>query len=335
MQIVERQATYGSRFYCVRDALTQESVTLAVNSRGIFVYTVGDLLEPVQSFEWRHLDNLYYKEHEFSLGLKRQKPQPMETDDELQKACCDPTTRFNTVQRKGRPPVCPSTPAKSTGEDVDNQCFICDSHLLCRALWAAAVAQHKFYLARHYRTLVKMLIAHALCSLPYQAIVELDTKSRSTVQTSPREAGERIDRLVSSASIASSLPSLSSLHSTSSSSMPSARVADGSSSTTSLPALIKQAEYKHFKVKTTDDRAKDAIRYRVLLKRKAEIDSLLAAKMSELKEVCIAEGELTGEMPPEMRDALEIGEEVPKLRRRVGTGFQLPKSLLGSPKVGF
>ncbi|CAJ0935938.1 unnamed protein product, partial [Mesorhabditis belari] len=102
MQIVERCATYGSRFYCVRDGVTDEQLTIAVNSRGIFVYNVGDFLEPVQWFEWKDLDNLFYKETEFILGLKQRKMMgnrpnscliTSEKDVELQKAVNDPTTK--------------------------------------------------------------------------------------------------------------------------------------------------------------------------------------------------------------------------------------------------
>ena len=48
-------------------------------------------------------------------------------------------------------------------------------------------------------------------------------------------------------------------------------------------------------------------------------------------ELCIKEGELTGELPPEI--PLAPGEPVPAIRRRVGTEFALPETLLTKPSA--
>ena len=40
-------------------------------------------------------------------------------------------------------------------------------------------------------------------------------------------------------------------------------------------------------------------------------------------------------MPPEIYDALMPGEDVPKLKRRIGTAFSIPEELINADKVEF
>lgn len=72
--------------------------------------------------------------------------------------------------------------------------------------------------------------------------------------------------------------------------------------------------------------AKKAEMVATLQARRAQLEAKLAAKNEELKMLCIQEAELTGVLPPEI--PLEPGETPPTLRRRVGTSFTLPESLL-------
>ncbi|CAD6191942.1 unnamed protein product [Caenorhabditis auriculariae] len=143
------------------------------------------------------------------------------------------------------------------------------------------------------------------------------------------ELSEKLNRLTSSSSIGSSLPSLSSLHSTSSAStMPSAKIADGSC--ISLPAL-KTPSFQ----KTDEDRQRDVVRYREMLQKRAELEETLIERLTELKAICVQEGELTGAMPDEMQNALMPGEDVPRLKRRVGTSFSIPEELIRADKSEF
>ena len=60
--------------------------------------------------------------------------------------------------------------------------------------------------------------------------------------------------------------------------------------------------------------------------RREALEAKLKEKKALLKEVCLKEGELTGELPPEI--PLAPGEPLPTIRRRVGTEFQISESLM-------
>lgn len=60
--------------------------------------------------------------------------------------------------------------------------------------------------------------------------------------------------------------------------------------------------------------------------RREALELKLKEKNELLKELCIKEGELTGELPPEI--PLNPGEPLPTIRKRVGTEFKLSEDLL-------
>ncbi|XP_071442597.1 uncharacterized protein sstn [Hetaerina americana] len=60
--------------------------------------------------------------------------------------------------------------------------------------------------------------------------------------------------------------------------------------------------------------------------RKKVLEAALQAKTEELRRLCVAEAELTGELPPET--PVGPGEEPPLFRRRVHTAFTLPNNLI-------
>ena len=84
---------------------------------------------------------------------------------------------------------------------------------------------------------------------------------------------------------------------------------------------------------TEDARRARAEMVSALKARREALEEKLREKRAVLKELCIKEGELTGELPPEI--PLAPGEPLPVIRKRVGTEFQISEKLLnksGTPE---
>ncbi|XP_065576337.1 innate immunity activator protein-like [Artemia franciscana] len=65
--------------------------------------------------------------------------------------------------------------------------------------------------------------------------------------------------------------------------------------------------------------------------RKESLELKLKEKLEKLKEFCLKEAEITGEMPPEL--PLNPGETVPQIRRRIGTALAIPENLIMKAKA--
>ncbi|VDM61246.1 unnamed protein product [Angiostrongylus costaricensis] len=168
-----------------------------------------------------------------------------------------------------------------------------------------------------------------LSSVQVEESLHLERRFQSGTTAVPgfdqHDFSDRLNRLISQSSIGSSLPSLSSLHSASSLiTMPAAKVADGS--LTPLPLFF-------LFVNLIIDRQRDLELYKILRGKKAELEELLRSRLHELRLICLKEGEITGEMPEEINTTLKPGEEMPKLKKRVGTSFSIPEEILKSDKV--
>lgn len=85
--------------------------------------------------------------------------------------------------------------------------------------------------------------------------------------------------------------------------------------------------------KTIDEFQKDQEKCDRLKARKAELEMRLRQKMQELKDVCVEEGDITGEMPVEINDVVLPGDDFPRLKRRVGTAYSIPDELIKADKV--
>lgn len=71
--------------------------------------------------------------------------------------------------------------------------------------------------------------------------------------------------------------------------------------------------------------------YAALKARQAALEEALRKKTEELRALCIQEGELTGDLPPET--PLVPGEPVPQIRKRMGTTFALSPKLVNRDKA--
>ncbi|VDK87063.1 unnamed protein product [Onchocerca ochengi] len=166
----------------------------------------------------------------------------------------------------------------------------------------------------------------ALNSERKRKMLEWNVSRKRIVSNDPgvelKQLGEKLCRLISHSSVASSLPSLNSL---SSCGMPSAKVSDGSFVSLSSLNDVQNRE------KIQEEKQKEIELYKQLKKRKNELEEKLLAKLDELREVCIKEAEITGELPKEIYKTLMPGEEEPKVKRRVGTAFSLSEEVFKRP----
>uniref|UniRef100_A0AAF5DLX8 ceramide glucosyltransferase n=1 Tax=Strongyloides stercoralis TaxID=6248 RepID=A0AAF5DLX8_STRER len=70
------------------------------------------------------------------------------------------------------------------------------------------------------------------------------------------------------------------------------------------------------------------LQYKKYKEEKENLEIQLIKKLDELKELCIKEAELTGELPKEIYKTLMPGEPEPKINRRVGTTFKISNDIL-------
>ncbi|EFO20039.2 GRP1 binding protein [Loa loa] len=304
LQTAERSSTHGCHFYQVRDKAGQPW-TVGISNKGIFQYDPADISKPKKIFNWSLLDNLYYRDRKFSIEVRNTRVIQssgnansildstgcLDSDDELAKAVRDPTTQVSISRRS------------IASSAVQVHAFYCDTNFLCKTIWSTAISLHQFYLDQRTCISAKRIVSN-------DPGVEL------------KQLGEKLCRLISHSSVASSLPSLNSLLSNS---MPSAKVSDGSLVSLSSLNDIQNRE------KTQEEKQKEVELYRQLKKRKNELEEKLLAKLDELREVCIKEAEITGELPKEIYKTLMPGEEEPKVKRRVGTAFSLSEEVFKRP----
>ncbi|KAE9419942.1 hypothetical protein Angca_002354, partial [Angiostrongylus cantonensis] len=153
MRIVEKCSKYGSRLYQVNEKSGSHCV-LSINSRGIQVFESVDTIRPKEDFSWNFLDNLYYKDHTFSIEVRDPRSKqifglnvlraPLARDDDLTQALSDPTTQRPISRR-----------CQSISTKVSVHTFVCESSALCRSIWTTAIAQHQFFLDQKDRQRVR------------------------------------------------------------------------------------------------------------------------------------------------------------------------------------
>ncbi|CDR32619.1 FERM domain-containing protein [Caenorhabditis elegans] len=330
IKLAEKSESYGYRMY---EALNEnnDKCILSIGYKGIYIYRRSrhqNLITPYLAYPWRVIDNLYYRDKKFSIEIREPKKNESSenvsddviliNDRQLSEAFSHPTTQVSCGRRR----------SNNQQPRVLLFPFTCQTPLVCRTVWMSAIAQHRFFLER--KELKKKGHHH----------------SRNAV-VDHQELTEKLNRLTSTSSLGSSLPSLSSLHSNSSiGTMPSAKIGDGSTSSlpmssakpmstqTSEPQLPDVPEpNESLHNKTIDEFQKDQEKCDRLKARKAELEMRLRQKMQELKDVCVEEGDITGEMPVEINDVVLPGDDFPRLKRRVGTAYSIPDELIKADKA--
>ncbi|XP_046889227.1 FERM domain-containing protein 4A isoform X2 [Hypomesus transpacificus] len=116
MSIIESLPTYGVHYYAVKD---KQGIPwwLGLSYKGIFQYDYQDKVKPRKVFQWRQLENLYFREKKFSVEVH------------------DPRSRASVTRRTfGHSGIAVHT------------WYACPA--LIKSIWAMAISQHQFYLDR-------------------------------------------------------------------------------------------------------------------------------------------------------------------------------------------
>ncbi|OCT87239.1 hypothetical protein XELAEV_18020936mg [Xenopus laevis] len=115
MSIVESLPTYGVHYYAVKD---KQGIPwwLGLSHKGIFQYDHHDKVKPRKVFQWRQLENLYFREKKFSVEVH------------------DPRRPSVTRRTFGH------------GGIAVHTWYTCPA--LIKSIWAMAISQHQFYLDR-------------------------------------------------------------------------------------------------------------------------------------------------------------------------------------------
>ncbi|XP_077487000.1 uncharacterized protein LOC144098323 isoform X5 [Amblyomma americanum] len=257
MNLVENLPTYGIHFYEVKD---KGGIPwwIGLSCKGVSQYDYNDKKTPRKFFQWKLLENLYFRDKKFSIEVHN--------------------PRRVSVSRRTFGPG-----------NVTVVVWFAATPALTKSIWSMAIAQHQFYLDNNVG---KRKIEDVGCLEKFAA--ELSKSSQS----------------LSSASTGSNLSRSASCHS-----LPAIKIEDH---TDHHPQMNEEAE-----------RAKQEM-LAALKARKEALEEALRKKVEELKSVCLKEGEVTGELPPEM--PLAPGEPPPQVRRRVGTAFILDDQLLSNAK---
>ncbi|CAL8339855.1 unnamed protein product [Lota lota] len=246
LALVESLPTYGVHYYPVKD---KQGIPwwLGVSYKGIGQFDLQDKLKPRKLFQWKQLENLYFREKKFAVEVN------------------DPHRRTVTKRTFGQAGL------------VIHSWYA--SHSLIKTIWGMAISQHQFY---------------------------LDRKQSKAKLTTTRSSGD----------IAMDLTEIS---------VPRIRKM---TSTETRDQLIMASNGSLISAGSVDseileERKKEKISD--LKKKEKDLEDKLAKKMEELKNICMREAELTGQLPKEY--PLLAGEKAPPIRRRVGTTFKLEDHL--------
>ncbi|XP_037281596.2 uncharacterized protein LOC119174679 isoform X4 [Rhipicephalus microplus] len=291
MNLVENLPTYGIHFYEVKD---KGGIPwwVGLSYKGVSQYDYNDKKTPRRFFQWKLLENLYFRDKKFSIEVHNPRrvvhalssfnvyedviEAPPEGFDPLADAISDSTTQVSVSRRTFGP------------GNVTVVVWFAATPALTKSIWSMAIAQHQFYLDNNVG---KRKIEDVSCLEKFAA--ELSKSSQSLSSTS---TGSNLSR---------------------------------SASCHSLPAIKIEDETDQPQVNEEAERAKQEM-LTALKARKEALEEALRKKIEELKSVCLKEGEVTGELPPEM--PLAPGEPPPQVRRRIGTAFILDDQLLSSAK---
>ncbi|XP_071498106.1 uncharacterized protein [Diadema antillarum] len=291
MQLAEGLPTYGVHYYEVKDK-AGIPWWLGLSFKGVCQYDRVDRVTPRKIFQWRQLQNIYYRDRKFSIEVTDPRrvvhtlssfnlyrdalEEPEECCDDLSDAISDPTTQVSVSRRTFG--VSNATVHAWYGHPT-----------LIRSMWTMAVNQHQFYLDRKHNK-----DRYASMQRSFTQIAHDLTKSTN---------------------------SLASSQTSDVSSDPGQQTAPVTAEETPELGTVKEKESSERELLAIEGETAKKDMVMALRARKAALEDRLRDRLEELKKICINEAELTGELPLEY--PRRPGEPMPKIKKRVATAFTL------------
>ncbi len=308
MTIVESMPTYGVHYFEVYDK-RQTPWWLGLSCRGIAQYGHADRKVPMRVFPWKQLENLYFRDKKFSIEVHDAKRvvQTLSSFNLYEDALKLDSAGGNQKDEELVDAIADSTTQVSVSRRTFNPgsihvyVWFGKTQGLTKCIWQSAISQHQFYLDRK------------------------QAKMRHHPLRSLKEIARDLTRSSASLSSASSLSNLS--RSGSTHSLPISGGIGGAQGGEGVDGGAAAAQSKE-QIEQTKRARMEMVA--ALKARREALEDKLQEKQKQLKELCIKEGELTGELPHEI--PLAPGEPVPQIRRRVRTEFALSENLLKKPK---
>ncbi|CEF70909.1 FERM domain and Pleckstrin homology-like domain and FERM/acyl-CoA-binding protein, 3-helical bundle domain and FERM, C-terminal PH-like domain and FERM central domain and Band 4.1 domain and Protein of unknown function DUF3338 family-containing protein [Strongyloides ratti] len=312
LTLAQKSFTYGSRLYQVKDK-NNTSYLLSINNRGISQYTNDLQFKLKRVFPWENLDNFHYLDQHFSIEVETNVNNHIMNDIKSDFTNVNLEKKINNHDR-----VLSSLMRNSMTIPIkvkQKYNFFCESSSLCRVLWDAAVSQHQFYLDQLSNSKSQILLMQFN---DHNQIIESDFKRIMnninevlTNNTLTPFANNDCGSKMSTHSLMSNLTT-SSLNETD---IPS---------DIRIIGIINGSQ----NINKEDDKERRLKAYKGLKDKKNKLEELLLQKLDELKNICINEAELTGELPKEIYRTLAPGEPEPKIKKRIGTAFKLSNDIL-------
>ncbi|XP_022098106.1 FERM domain-containing protein 4A-like isoform X4 [Acanthaster planci] len=291
MQLVESLPTYGVHFYELKDK-TGIPWWLGLSYKGIGQYDIKDRLTPRKVFQWRQLQNIYYRDRKFyievidprrvvhTLSNLNLYEESLEEDiyDELSDAIADPTTQVSVSKR-------------TFGAANSTIHAWYGSPVMVKSMWTMAVRQHQFYLDKKH------------------------SKERYPAQRSFNQ-------------IANELTTSTNSLTPSQTSEMSEEQTEGEGTNITLLKDAKEASSRELLAIEGEVARKELVE--ALKARKVVLQDTLQEKLENLRQLCLKEAEITGELPIEYPRI--PGEPLPRPKTRVTTAFTLSDKTVNTPE---
>jgi len=294
MTIVESMPTYGVHYFEVYDKRSTPW-WLGLSCKGIAQYTHKDRKVPCRVFMWKQLENLYFRDKKFSIEVHDAK-RVVQTLSSFN--LYEDALKLDSVSAKDE--LVDAISDSTTQVSVSRRSFNPGSIHVYQ--WYAQTSN-----------LTKCIWQSAISQHQFYLDRKQARLRGHSAHRSLKEIARDLTRSTTSLSSASSASNLS---------------LSGSSHSLAVSGSLASTE-----AETEESRRAKAEMAAALKARKEALEERLKEKNSQLKELCIKEGELTGELPSEI--PLQPGEPLPVIRRRVGTEFALSEILInksGNPE---